>query len=115
GRALAPAETALTLARSKAEAVAALPEAAGALVLGCDSVFELDGAAHGKPHTAEAAIERITAMSGRTGTLHTGHWLVDTRSDAVGPTGTAAHTEPHGAVRSAEVTFDELTAEQVRA
>ena len=38
-----PHDTALLLARAKAEAVAALPEAEGALVLGCDSVFEFDG------------------------------------------------------------------------
>ena len=44
-----PHDTALLLARAKAEAVAALPEAEGALVLGCDSVFEFAGEAHGKP------------------------------------------------------------------
>lgn len=78
---LSPADTALLLARAKAEAVADLDVAAGRLVLGCDSVFELDGASHGKPHRPEVAVERITAMSGRTGTLHTGHWLVDRRDD----------------------------------
>ena len=41
-------ETAMVLARAKAEAVAALPEAAGALVVGCDSVFELDGEVAGE-------------------------------------------------------------------
>ena len=46
------------------------------VIVGCDSVFELDGIAYGKPLTAEVAIERITAMSGRTGHLHTGHWVI---------------------------------------
>lgn len=77
---ITPTRTAQLLAQAKARAVAALPEAAGALVLGCDSVFELDGLAYGKPGSPEAALERITAMSGRSGQLHTGHWLVDTRT-----------------------------------
>ena len=53
---LPPAELALQLAELKCAAVAArddLPD--GALVLGCDSVLELDGQALGKPGTAEEA------------------------------------------------------------
>jgi len=46
------------------------------VIVGCDSVFELDGVAYGKPLTPAVAIERITAMSGRTGLLHTGHWVI---------------------------------------
>jgi septum formation protein len=81
-----PHDTALLLARAKAEAVASLPEAEGALVLGCDSVFEFDGEAHGKPYTPEVARERMLRMSGRMGVLHTGHWLVDCRdTDVEGP------------------------------
>ena len=75
-----PSEIALALARAKCEAVAALPQAAGRLVIGCDSVFELDGHPLGKPYTAAVARERIGQMRGRTGHLHTGHWLIDTRS-----------------------------------
>lgn len=84
--ALSPAVTASLLARAKATAVADALVAEGvsdALVLGCDSVFEFDGAAYGKPGTSQVARERITAMSGRTGTLHTGHHLVDVRSASV--------------------------------
>ncbi|CAM5687142.1 Nucleoside triphosphate pyrophosphatase OS=Streptomyces microflavus OX=1919 GN=Smic_52160 PE=3 SV=1 [Streptomyces microflavus] len=50
-----PGELALVLARAKAAAVAERPEAAGALVIGCDSVLELDGEALGKPADAEEA------------------------------------------------------------
>lgn len=78
--ALSPAEEAELLARAKAEDVAARPEARGALVLGCDSVFELDGTSYGKPYEVEVAVERWLQMRGRTGHLHTGHWLVDTRA-----------------------------------
>lgn len=74
-----PHDTALLLARAKAEAVAALPEAEGALVLGCDSVFEFEGQAHGKPYTPEVARERIRRMRNNNGILHTGHWLIDCR------------------------------------
>jgi septum formation protein len=69
------------LARKKAEAVAA--GVAGAVVIGCDSVLELDGEVFGKPHTAEVAIRRWRAMRGRTGTIHTGHHVIDTASGGV--------------------------------
>ncbi|OKJ02062.1 septum formation protein Maf [Streptomyces sp. CB01249] len=73
-----PAELALVLAQAKAAVVAALPEAAGALVIGCDSVLELDGQALGKPADAEEATARWKAMRGRAGVLQTGHSLTDT-------------------------------------
>ena len=84
---LAPAQLALELAKLKAGAVA--PQApAGTLVLGCDSVLDLDGEALGKPGTAEEAIRRWKQMRGRTGTLVTGHALVDTASrETVSATG----------------------------
>ena len=111
-----PHDTALLLARAKAEAVAALPEAEGALVLGCDSVFEFDGEAHGKPYTADVARERMLRMSGNAGVLHTGHWLVDCRDtdpdDDGGDPGSGATL---GAVSSAEVSFLEMDAEEIEA
>ncbi|WP_329382538.1 Maf family protein [Streptomyces sp. NBC_01716] len=73
-----PAALARVLAEAKAAAVAALPEAAGALVVGCDSVLELDGEAHGKPADAEEATARWKAMRGRSGVLRTGHCVIDT-------------------------------------
>ncbi len=73
----APDSVAQALARAKAEDVATTcPDPA--LVLGCDSVLDLDGVAHGKPYTPEAATHRWQQQRGRTATLVTGHWLVDT-------------------------------------
>lgn len=88
---ITPAEVALLLARAKAEDVAAVRQVSGqqerpALVLGCDSVFELDGEAYGKPYEVEIAVERWRAMRGRTGVLHSGHWLIGETGEAVGRT-----------------------------
>jgi septum formation protein len=81
-------DVALALARAKAEAVAELADVpAGALVLGCDSIFEVDGVRLGKPPNAEEALRRWQRMRGRSGTLHTGHWLIDSATgDAWGET-----------------------------
>ncbi|MDX2594029.1 MULTISPECIES: Maf family protein [Streptomyces] len=73
-----PAELALALAEAKASVVAAKPEVRGALVIGCDSVLELDGRALGKPADAEEATARWKAMRGRAGVLQTGHCVWDT-------------------------------------
>jgi septum formation protein len=48
-----------------------------ALVVGCDSMLLLDGAVLGKPYSADEAVRRWHAMRGRTGTLLTGHTVVD--------------------------------------
>jgi septum formation protein len=76
--ATSPVELALILARAKARAVAQRIEP-GALVIGCDSVLDLDGTALGKPTDAQDAIGRWKAMRGREGILVTGHCLIDTR------------------------------------
>jgi septum formation protein len=47
------------------------------LVLGGDSAFLLDGEILGKPHVPEIALARATQHRGRTGVLHSGHWLID--------------------------------------
>ncbi|RFU87442.1 septum formation inhibitor Maf [Streptomyces triticagri] len=75
-----PGELARVLAEAKAAAVAARDEAAGALVVGCDSVLELDGEALGKPADAEEATARWKAMRGRSGILQTGQCVIDTAS-----------------------------------
>jgi septum formation protein len=80
------ADDVLVLARAKAQAVAAGED--DAVVLGCDSMLELDGRPYGKPASAADAVARWRTMRGRPGVLHTGHWLVDTRGGqrAVGAT-----------------------------
>ncbi|GAA1146341.1 Maf family protein [Nesterenkonia lutea] len=83
GQAITPAAEAQLLADLKAAAVVDLPEvraAAGTtatVVLGCDSVFELDGVSYGKPYEVGVAVARWRLMRGRTGVLHSGHTLID--------------------------------------
>lgn len=73
------------LARAKADAVAQrilagqVPQIGAqedAVVIGCDSMFELDGELHGKPHDPDHARRRLHTMSGKTGILHTGHAII---------------------------------------
>ncbi|MET0992030.1 MAG: Maf family protein [Lacisediminihabitans sp.] len=89
---LTPVEMVQLLARLKAEAVLG-PDVDG-FVLGGDSAFELDGIVYGKPHLPEVARERWLLQRGRTGHLHSGHWLIDHRGGslhgAVGAVATAA-------------------------
>lgn len=93
---ITPAEAVLLLARAKAEAVAAA-HAPSALVLGCDSMLAFDGAILGKPADAGVARARWRAMTGRTGVLHTGHWLIAADGAATTPhaTGATASTVVH--------------------
>jgi nucleoside triphosphate pyrophosphatase len=74
-----PGELARSLAVLKARAVVSTLTD-HATVLGCDSVLEIDGVAYGKPGTPEVARERLRMMSGRSGILHTGHCLFDTKT-----------------------------------
>lgn len=106
---MAPADVALTLARAKSEAVSKAVTG-DILVLGCDSVLEFDGQAHGKPRDFAEAAARWRAMRGRTGVLHTGHWLVDVRSTAEGGTGGAI-----GSSASTQVHFADLTDAEIEA
>ena len=77
-----PFELVLELAVGKAGVVAARDLPDGALVVGCDSMLVLDGRPLGKPRDAAEAVRRWHAMRGRTGTLATGHCVVDTASGA---------------------------------
>ena len=97
-----PAELALVLAEAKAVSVAAREEAAGALVIGCDSVLELDGEALGKPADAEAATTRWKSMRGRAGVLQTGHCVIDTATGRRA-SATASTTVHFGEPTDAEV------------
>ena len=80
------------------------------LVLGCDSVLELDGEVHGKPADAAEAVERWHRMRGRTGTLHTGHWLVDARHADDGGTGGMVGGTASTVVHFADLDDDEVEA-----
>jgi septum formation protein len=100
---LPPVELAVRLAELKCAAVAADVHD-GSLVLGCDSVLELDGEPLGKPDDAADAVRRWQAMRGRSGVLHTGHCLRDTRSGA--ELSATASTVVH----FADVTDDEIEA-----
>ncbi|NNG20215.1 septum formation inhibitor Maf [Naumannella sp. ID2617S] len=93
--AASPAELAQLLATAKAEAVADQVGDGDWLLVGCDSVLELDGAAHGKPGTPEAAVERWRAMRGRTGVLHTGHRLIRHEGNRRLAAGRTGSTEVH--------------------
>ncbi|MET0828526.1 MAG: Maf family protein [Microbacterium sp.] len=77
GRRLGADEHVLLLARRKAADVAARVAAEDSrfdgIVIGGDSMFEIDGEILGKPLTAEVATRRWRAMRGRTGVLHSGH------------------------------------------
>jgi septum formation protein len=75
-------ELAQNLATSKAMVIR--DEVRGeALILGCDSILELDGEAFGKPSSFEDSIARWRQMSGRQGVLHTGHCLVDVAAERI--------------------------------
>jgi septum formation protein len=98
------------LARAKAEAVTGtLVDGApiDGFILGGDSAFELDGELYGKPHRPEIARERWHAQRGRTGLLHSGHWLIDHRGGSVA--GAA------GGVSTASVTFAQLSDAEIDA
>ncbi len=110
---LAPADVALLLARAKAEDVARARIAADqpeALVLGCDSVLELDGEIHGKPADAAVATRRWQRMRGRSGVLHTGHWLVDDRDPEDGGTNGTVGATASTTVHFADPDDDEVAA-----
>jgi septum formation protein len=71
----APTDVVEELAVRKAAAVAAL--APDALVVGCDSMLELDGEALGRPRDGAEAAARWQQRRGREARLLTGHALVD--------------------------------------
>jgi septum formation protein len=113
---LEPEDVALVLARAKCEAVTGRlggetrPDDAptGPLILGCDSVLELDGDILGKPADAAEATLRWKGMRGRSGVLHTGHWLIDDRDESDGGTGATI-----GAVASTTVHFAKVSDQEI--
>jgi len=99
--AMAPVDMVIALAISKAHTVRKMIDYP-AIIIGCDSTFDVDGVSFGKPGTPEVAIERAQKISGRTGLLHTGHCIIDTEqgieiADRV----------------TTKVTFSEMTEEEI--
>ncbi len=90
------------LAERKARAVA--DRSGNALVVGCDSILEFDGAPHGKPASEAQAREWLRAMRGRSGTLFTGHCVIDE------PTGRQVAGVAATTVRFASTTDAEIDA-----
>ena len=75
--AMTPADMVIALAVTKAHTVREQVDFP-AIIIGCDSTFDVDGISFGKPGTPAIAKERALAMSGRSGLLHTGHCIIDT-------------------------------------
>lgn len=71
-----PAQLCLALARAKAERVAETHHGTDVIVLGCDSVLEVDGRAYSKPANDQQARQRWQEMFDRSPVLHTGHWVI---------------------------------------
>ena len=75
--AMTPADMVIALAVTKAHTVREQIDFP-AIIIGCDSTFDVDGVSFGKPGSPEIAKERALAISGRSGLLHTGHCVIDT-------------------------------------
>jgi len=103
----APDPAALVLALARAKAAAAVRPGDDALVLGCDSLLDLDGRAYGKPGTADEVTARWALMAGRSGFLRTGHALLDVRAGEV--------VAQAAAVASTEVRFGRPSAAELAA
>ncbi|MFD6444779.1 Maf family protein [Promicromonospora sp. NPDC060204] len=102
----APAEAGSAAAEAGSHAAAP----ADVIVVGCDSMLEIDGTIVGKPADAATARERWRAMRGTKGVLHTGHWVVDLRDDAAGGTGGTLGSTSSTTVWFADIDDDEIDA-----
>jgi septum formation protein len=100
--AMSPADMVIALAVTKAHTVREQIDYP-ALIIGCDSTFDVDGVSFGKPGTPDIARERAKAISGRSGLLHTGHCIIDT----------AQGREIADRVTT-KVTFSELTDHEIK-
>lgn len=99
--AMSPADMVIALAVTKAHTVREQIDYP-ALIIGCDSTFDVDGISFGKPGTPDVARERAKKISGRSGLLHTGHCIIDT----------AQGREIADRVTT-KVTFSELTDQEI--
>ena len=111
-----PVEQVNLLARIKAEASLATGRKYTTnrpyVLLGCDSMLELDGRMLGKPHDAVTAFHRIQEMRGRDGVLWTGHHLILAVADSEGK----LHAEQAvGGAEPTTVHFGHISDEEIRA
>ena len=94
-----PADKVIALAQAKAREVASQVDG-DAVVVACDSMFEMDGEVRGKPADADDAVRRLKQMRSNHGTLHTGHHVIADGRE----TSAAASTEVHiGEMTDAEI------------
>ena len=81
-------------------------------ILGCDSIFEFEGKAFGKPLDKDEAYRRWSKMSGEFGFLHTGHTLLictfDSRSKKL------SVTKKIKKIVSSKVYFSKLQNEEIK-
>ncbi|GAC1655736.1 MAG: Maf family nucleotide pyrophosphatase [Vulcanimicrobiaceae bacterium] len=98
---LTPRELATVHARAKARDVAA--RGGELLVVGADTVVDVDGVAYGKPRDEEAAFKMLRALSGRSHVVHTAFTVVD-----------PYHQKEEAAIESTQVTFFPLCDKELR-
>jgi septum formation protein len=98
-----PAALAVARARIKAEGAAV----ADGLVLGADTVVALGAREFGKPRDRAHALEILTALSGTTHRVITGHWLLRREAGAIAASA--------GEATETRVTMRHLSAEDIRA
>jgi septum formation protein len=90
------------LAERKAQAVAARLTGERALVLGCDSVLDVDGETRGKPGSIGEARSWWASVAGRSAVLHSGLCVLDLVTGACASDVTTA-TVHYGVPTSAEM------------
>lgn len=103
------ADRVLVLARAKAEATCAASDG-GYVVLGCDSMLEVDGELVGKPLEPSRAVERWRDLRGKSAVLHSGHWMVDDRDPEDGGTGATFGQSTATVIHVANLSDEEIEA-----
>ena len=107
---LSPINTAdlcVALATAKGEAVVkeiTITDNRNLLVIAADSMLEFEGQSFGKPGSPDVAIARWKAMRGKSGYLHTGHWVMDLVSGQI-----------RSGVAGAEVEFADISDAEITA
>ena len=81
-------------------------------ILGCDSIFEFQGVAFGKPLNKKEAFNRWKQMSGGFGSLHTGHTLLIGTFDSTSKV--LKVTKKIKKTISSKVYFSELLDEEIK-